>query len=478
MIGLIDELSALQPISYFFCESNDKFHNNAVSVLKGLMFSLLERRKDLIFHLESAVQSSGAHAFENSDPSLFYTLKRIFLEILASPNIGSITFLIDALDECVKDRDRILALVLETSAQSTINWILSSRAYPDIQAKLQGKSMLVDLEANMALVESVVNDYILHRVQDFDEDIRAEMSEYLLEKSGGTFLWVHLVFRALEDVDPWEVLDTIRDVPAGLDAYYNRMFDAISQLRPNDAQLCYQILSVVLLAFRPMSILEIAHTLNFPDSIRRHVERKPRPALELRRVMDTLISKCGSFLSVQGEVVHMIHKSAEDFLSDEKNRDLFPESEMTVHRQIGEACVTILKKRLHQDLCNSQAPWVNVEYIPSSEKVKLADLHYAGMFWVSHLKLALEASSVRSSPSNDLATLDPFIKITSLSIDFIDLHILHWLELRVVLRESDSVHEELKWLETMLTVSFEYYIGCPYETSQIRDFASVSCFYF
>ena len=58
MIGLIDELkkelrtkSGLHALSYFFCQSTDNRLNNAVSVLRGIIYLLAVEHQTLIHHL-------------------------------------------------------------------------------------------------------------------------------------------------------------------------------------------------------------------------------------------------------------------------------------------------------------------------------------------------------------------------------------------------------------------------------------------
>jgi hypothetical protein len=70
MIVLVDELSTriqssskLGSLSYFFCQATDQRLNNAVSVLKGLIYLLVIQQRTLIKHLRKGYDTAGRQLF-------------------------------------------------------------------------------------------------------------------------------------------------------------------------------------------------------------------------------------------------------------------------------------------------------------------------------------------------------------------------------------------------------------------------------
>jgi hypothetical protein len=64
MIGIIEELlgqlkdkPASGVLSYFFCQGTDSRLNNAVSILKGLIYQLADQQTALIWHLQKKYDS-------------------------------------------------------------------------------------------------------------------------------------------------------------------------------------------------------------------------------------------------------------------------------------------------------------------------------------------------------------------------------------------------------------------------------------
>ena len=54
-------------------------------------------------------------------------------------------FIIDALDECVKDRARLLDFVTRQSQNDQAKWLVSSRNWPDIEDQLEATAQKVRL---------------------------------------------------------------------------------------------------------------------------------------------------------------------------------------------------------------------------------------------------------------------------------------------------------------------------------------------
>jgi NACHT domain len=151
MIALVRELSKTSPeslraVTFFFCQNTDLRLNNAVSILRGLIWKLAIDCPQLaaVFHdkHELIKHMSGS---PNAIHALFSTLSAM---LEADPE----TFIfIDALDECNAEleREQLLQLIMKRARSSLkAKWLLSSRNYQDIKQSLQLGSRTLSLELN------------------------------------------------------------------------------------------------------------------------------------------------------------------------------------------------------------------------------------------------------------------------------------------------------------------------------------------
>jgi hypothetical protein len=110
-------------LAVFFCEAGNRNANSAVAVLRGLIYLLISQQSGLISHVLSEHENVGSKLFEG--PGAWYSLRAIFLALL--PEVERVTYLVvDALDECGDDLDRLLSLIAETAksrARVSSGWL-------------------------------------------------------------------------------------------------------------------------------------------------------------------------------------------------------------------------------------------------------------------------------------------------------------------------------------------------------------------
>ncbi|EPS36619.1 hypothetical protein H072_9887 [Dactylellina haptotyla CBS 200.50] len=234
-------------------------------------------------HLKDTFKSAGPDFFKSSDPSLLYSLKRIFLEILADERCGQLCFIVDALDECDGNLTELVDIILATSQRYGVYWVVSSRKLSGIKMKLDPHACIIDLEENKGQVEGAIEMYINERVKRYDPDIREEIIELLKKNSESTFLWIHLALKRLDEVPDEDFFDELKKAPKGLKAFYERMFEQISQSSQTaaDLGLTHQMLAIVLTAFRPLYLAEITSLLQIPANLEALLHRKESPDIFL-----------------------------------------------------------------------------------------------------------------------------------------------------------------------------------------------------
>ncbi|KKP03746.1 hypothetical protein THAR02_04134 [Trichoderma harzianum] len=301
LCGIVDNLQILAPsslISFFFCQATDKRINNSISVLRGLIFSLVDQQRQLLQHVREPYLRQGKSLFE--PPSAWYALSSILESILSELNNTQkpTCLLVDALDEFVnEDMSRLLDFIVKTSKDLPyVKWVVSSRNWPQIIDKLEslGPQAQLSLELNANSVAGAVQIYIEQKVVQLSErkgykkDREEEVRNYLLENADGTFLWVALVCQSLQRVPAWNALSSLKTYPPGLDSFYEEMIKSLA--RSTESEICKRILAVVTVARQPLTLQEL-------------------PAI------CDLIAQCGSFLTIRDEVVYFVHQSAKDFLA-------------------------------------------------------------------------------------------------------------------------------------------------------------------
>jgi hypothetical protein len=130
LCGIIEELTRsigdTANISFFFCQATDIRINNATAVLRGLIYSLVDKQPSLLSHVRSQYDQAGKALFE--DVNAWNALSRIFTDILKDQTLQSTCLIIDALDECITHLPFLLDLIVQESPiHPHVRWIVSSR---------------------------------------------------------------------------------------------------------------------------------------------------------------------------------------------------------------------------------------------------------------------------------------------------------------------------------------------------------------
>jgi Cdc6-like AAA superfamily ATPase len=115
LCGVIDELDKAEAntslLSYFFCQATDARINNGTAVLRGLVHMLVRQQPSLVSHVRQKYDQVGRKSFE--DANAWFALSEIFANILQNPSLETTYLIIDSLDECVTDLDKLLRLIVE-----------------------------------------------------------------------------------------------------------------------------------------------------------------------------------------------------------------------------------------------------------------------------------------------------------------------------------------------------------------------------
>lgn len=448
MISLAQKLERMinkSPTTYFFCQSTDSRLNSATSVLQGLIWYLVTSNPELDDEFDNSFRTRGEKPFctPNAD---FAELSKLLLKLLAHPKAMRINMLVDALDECDVDKQKLLDFIAEDSKRSVskAKWLVSSRNHRNIEEALDSSDdnlTTLSLELNSAHVAQAVNMFIeiqikeLARKKAFPVEDTQKLKRELIQKADATFLWVALVFKELGNVPARKVLKCVKAFPATLTAFYGRMLEQVlRQDDEEDTALCKSVMRSMVLAQRPMSLAELGVVAGLPGQ-------------EFTRDEDIsdLVRSCGSFVDIRDDTCYFVHQSAKDFFVDsEAGNGVFENSLTAEHEEIVCRSLGAMSRVFtRDDICSLMHPG---NPPPDSQTIRASSLwpiRYSCSFWVFHLK--------RSLGDTDQSRLIVSTMVAR-TYDFLKDKVLRWLEALANLSQLDLALAALQDLELMCAV--------------------------
>jgi len=423
----LDKPDAGSFLSFFFCQNTDDRLNNAVAILKGLIYLLLLQDSSLLSYLNDLYDRMGKEVFDvtNNNANAFDALSNVFRQMVQHPRSETVFLAVDALDECEDGLPDLLGLIRETSLQENrLKWIVTSRNHVGVD-----ESLALSLEVNSEAVLRAIEVYIHHKVSQVpslrsNPAQRAIVQGKLLAKADGTFLWVDLILRSIHGALGDDLVRLIDEIPSGLPPLYDRMMRNIGMSTSAYRDSCLIILSIATLAYRPLHLLELRILAGLE-------QYKP---VDLERIVDM----CGSFLTILDSRIYPIHQSAKDYLvSEAALGKIFPSGRHAIHRSIVERSVAAMAKVLRRDIYDLKHPGTLIYEVTNPPKQDpLLGLGYSCVYWIDHVCEVEMSDLLRNRRSRLVGALKQHFasskKKSILVRDIIDTffhhHFLHWLE--------------------------------------------------
>ncbi|KAJ6276546.1 WD40-repeat-containing domain protein [Bipolaris maydis] len=404
LCGVINELRSSIPqtalLSYFFCQATDSRINSATAVLRGLLYMLMHQQPSLVSHVRKKHDHANKSLFE--DANAWVVLMEIFADVLQDTSLSTTYLIIDALDECVTDRLKLLGFITkQSSASSRVKWIVSSRNWPDIEEELKHArhKTKLSLELNAESVAAAVKVFVkqkvcqLAREKRYTPELQDAVLQHLTSNANDTFLWVALVCQDLRTTPKWNVLKKLAQFPPGLDSLYKRMLRQISE--SDSADICLQVLAVTAVLYRPVTVAELVKL----------VEQLADFDGDLDSVRE-IIGLCGSFLTPRDDIVYFVHQSAKDFLVTKASNEVFPDGIECVHQDILAKSLAILYKTLRRDIYNLQEPGYHIRDVKQPLFGSVAVSRYPCVYWIDHFC----DSKPSATNQEDTRTVDSFLR--------------------------------------------------------------------
>lgn len=454
LCGIIDEIESsttMHCLSYFFCQATELRLRSATAVLRGLIYMIVIQRPLLISHVREKYDSSGKKLF--NDSNAWEALSKILMAILKDARLTDAILLVDALDECVEGLPLLLNFLSQASSTSRAKWIVSSRNWPVIEENLNTavQGVRLCLELNEASVSTAVQAYIKYKAQEltdkkgYDTTIQHAVEQHLMSNAHGTFLWVALVCQELGDpkVQKRHTLHKLKtSYPPGLDTLYQRMMENIGDSL--DADICRQILAIISVVYRPITLAELGQLLDSHDDY------------ENDDLLDIIMS-CGSFLTIRDDVVYFIHQSAKDFLLDKAPDTILPSGIGYQHHIIFSRSLDILTKTLQRDIYGLRFSGFPMEQVSRPDPDSLAPVAYSCIYWIDHFS---DPECLQALGSEERPKSEDIIN------KFFEEKYLYWLEAISLLREMSNgllAIQKLKVSPKIITSAYQTMTEIRYE---------------
>ncbi|KAJ5641398.1 PfsNACHTand Ankyrin domain protein [Penicillium lividum] len=377
---LTEELSATfsdtdgKTLAYFFCDSAFDTRKTAASVVKGLLYQLVEQHEELRNYLSSKYHTRGEELFTSFDD-----LWDIFMTMLADENTGRKYCIIDALDECDRESQEILLQQLEETfncpnLSPNVRILVTSRPYPEIRESLQifPNFDLASFPQRQKDMDIFVEEKVNHLAQRkrYTHKVKAQVRRILQDKAEGTFLWIGLACGELKEVSSNSVVRTLQNIPKGLTLLFQQLLDTASKQSEVSGDDIRQLLSYVAISRWPLTVSELS------EACQLHQEEED---FETRlQFTHEYIESCRLMVIIQNEKVHLLHKSIRDYLIGASSGNFI--QELKAHAHLAYRCVD----RIIAQFRHTNQP-------------KSGFWYYASQEWAYHARMAESCFTVQSS---------------------------------------------------------------------------------
>lgn len=350
-------------VQYFFFETGDQ-NKRSVSVFLRAMAAQLAADEPAFRDALLDMIRSGFCLPSLSSVDVFTAL---FMVAGARVQFTRPLFwIVDAVDESESPRAVLGYLAKLQEALPSLRIFLTSQGAVDFA----GQNMRIvtlpsaHMDATRAANFSDIMRYIGQRLGTRSGDIalKERVSDAILRRAQGNFLWVRLVLDEILACDTDKAVDqALQTLPKDLTEAYRRMELAIlDSPNPEDKELAQRVLQWVLCARYSMTLDELLQALH----------------METVDLGEAITRICAHFVAVTPSGnVRLIHQSAREYVTRSAVSEV---SVNLVHSH------TLLFQSAVEALCSPELQWVNLaqQNLPSSDPF----LIYAATSWTYHLQ--------------------------------------------------------------------------------------------
>ena len=453
--------------SFFFSRGGGDT-GNAVKFVTSIAKQLADHVPSLEQHICNAVKECR----DVANRSLRDQWQQLVLHPLSklgdNGGIATYVLVIDALDECDNNENIQIIIKLFGEARSLktirLRIFLTSRPETPIRYGFE------------ELPAADHQDVILHDISSsvVDSDIRIFLEESLkdiakkrflpagwpgdrtinrlVQRASGLFIWADTACRFIRnskfvkrslDMILVSSNTTITAPEKHLNEIYIAVLRHCIQSYPNEAEelqsMLKRSLGSIITLISPLSTQSLSRLLSaVQDEVEDEVEDEMDHTLDDLRA---ILSDLHAILVIPKDptlALRLHHPSFRDFLFERARCEEFWVDEKQAHQVLADGCRQLMSTSLKQDICGVDAPGTLVADVERSriERNLPPEVQYACLYWVEHLHKS----------DAQLSDNDPIHQ-------FLQTHLLHWLEALSWMRRISETIIAIRSLESIALVS-------------------------
>ncbi|KAI0406840.1 NACHT and WD domain protein [Xylaria palmicola] len=262
--------------------------------------------------------------------------QRVFRAVVfQTPNVPTQYWVLDAIDECLGYTD-LFTFLKGVKFSFPLKIFITSRKLPDLPKlahQIHNHAVHI-VEIPIADTMRDIRFYIRDRMGvlpiDKEED-REKLSEEILSKSNGSFIWVRLVLDQLDSLYGYEsIWSVLQGIPGGMVPYYQRILGEMGK-NEREKHISRAILIWTAYASRPLTVLELAEAIRIDINV------------YLPSAITAIEGLCGQLVSVDKHTgfVTIVHTTAREFLLSHEAGD-FRISRSEANDRLALVCLQLL----------------------------------------------------------------------------------------------------------------------------------------
>ncbi|KFZ12022.1 hypothetical protein V501_04420 [Pseudogymnoascus sp. VKM F-4519 (FW-2642)] len=376
--------------SFYFFRRGNATKSTISGCLRSLAYQMANNDNTILKRLCEFKQESTS--WEQWDERTIW--QKLFLGCIFKDHSSNIHFwVIDALDECC-----FLPLILSLFAEipQHLRIFITSGKSPELDNCLANITHFTEhyqVKAVDTLKDlEIFIDSKMHLLPASDENGQRLLKQRILAKASGSFLWVSLVVKELQQAYSEESAEYIlSDLSTDMNEFYAGMLETVSAKGLHTTTLAKAVFMWALLSSRPLQVDELQLVIKLDINQTVH---------NLRKFISAI---CGQLLSVnQKDEVEAIHQTAKSFLLQQHNSPNLKLEQISSHTRIAQICLQILTEDMQQ--------WRPKGGLKDATRAQF--LEYACEYFSDHIK---------GCSSQDPTIWDALLK-------FLDSNLLLWIE--------------------------------------------------
>jgi ankyrin repeat protein len=388
--GQLERLSGRRPddtIIYFFCSQGNIYKNSATAVLRGLIWQLCQLNPQLIRHGLDKVRAHGSDRIALAK-NMVETLWQIFVAMIRDPLAGTVTCILDGIDECDVASTKNLTdrfssfLASPKSPQNfkllmTCLWAPSQMKYNDAISILSLDSELQEENSQDVKLYIETNVKRIAQENDWTPELHDQVTTALASRPNQSFHWASLVLFDLG-------YESQSRVPLYLkflrNSFENVYVNTLQEIPSRHKKRVPLLLTWLLLAYHPLTIEELNALMGDETS-------DSEASIE---DLEACIKVCRSLIVFKTETRKsgLEYKTVQTIqLSQRSVRDFLPRH--TTDKVAGPGMFRVFSDKEHESIA-SRCLDLMKELLPAWSEGKTDDrydlvLPYATRFWFRHI---------------------------------------------------------------------------------------------